>query len=260
MDKDIDSMCAIEYLHATLPNKLKSVVLSPYPETVEGKQKVKKLETLFNKARAFGISDVKICEEIPLSTEAIIVSGPLTKIEEYIGKRFETLDLLVVHAGFVGYNVVQYNDKLSIYKNTKHLKSENLDDDYYATQAVLKTSKIVIDKIVFIGDNVCHSPKNTSQGSIWRNDERAQNIFKRYNIEKDKKLCNMLTCREALALIQNTGDYICEYRTVHPFRDKDTKQWGSEQRTYIDTYETYSSQLQLQNFRSVRAAAYILED
>jgi len=106
---------AVEYFHALHPDLLKSVVLSPYPVTPEGKQRLEKLETLFNKARILGISDVNIVEKIPDKTETVFIDAPLTEVANYINRSCR-LNTLIMNGGFVGTNLVPYKKDLMILK------------------------------------------------------------------------------------------------------------------------------------------------
>jgi len=230
LDQDIDDVLAAEYLHATIPTALKSVVLSPYPRTREGKQRLEKLQASFNTARASGYSDVKICKNIPLGTEVVLVGGPLTEVAKYITQG-NSLHTLIMNGGFVGSNIVPFNMQLDKFKNKKYVRTFNFNCDIRATEVVLKSNYSSIGEIILVGKNVCHSERNTLQGDIWRNDKILQDICKRYNVRPNKRLHDILASKDGLQYIINSAYCICEYAKVFPINtglNDNMTQWGSE--------------------------------
>lgn len=217
LDDDVDDIVAIEYLHDL--GVLDQVVLDPLPRKSVGKQREKMIEKM-------GIS---ISTFLPKHSEYVFNGGAMTIIANSI-KNGCTIGVLVMNGGFVGCSLVSEFDQLPKFRNKETVRTYNFNCDVESTDFVLKTNNDQIGEIVLVGKNVCHSDKNTSK-NFW-SDKRYEKYFKKYNIRDDKKMHDLLACREGLALANIGGVTVpwCTYGVVKPYNkglDGNMTQWGS---------------------------------
>ena len=216
LDGDVDDVLAVEYLYNNYA--LYCVVCDPKPSTKKGRLREKNLRKL----------GIEIYYEIPEDTQIVFCGGPLTQLSKYINNH--KISVLVMNGGFVGDNIVPKEDRLEKFDGSTAIRTFNFNCDVIATDNVLKNSTEKIGKIVLVGKNVCHSKKNTPDG-IW-NYKDYNNLFKKYDVKKDKLLHDMLMCHEGLCLLSLLEEEpYCKFEEVYPYNeglDGEMTKWGSK--------------------------------
>ena len=147
LDQDIDDIIAAEYLFRQ--NVLKEVVLDPFPKDELGKQRMRMLQDL----------GIKVSDSISDGAEIVFIGGALTAVAKYISNN-KGIKLLVMNGGFVGKNIVSYNEILPKFKNKKFVRTFNFNIDVRSTDIVMRSTTEQIGKIVLVGKNVCHSDRS----------------------------------------------------------------------------------------------------
>lgn len=209
LDADVDDVIAAEYLHKK--GVLKEVVCDPIPKTSQGKERKEQLEKL----------GIKVSNKMPPVAKYVFVGGALTELARYLITH--KIEYLVMNGGFVGDNIMK--NPLDKFKNKKVVRTFNFNCDVTATDSVLKSKNI--DKIILIGKNVCHSPKNTLL-NIW---SCEKDLLKKYNAKDDKRQHDMLACREGLIILGLLDEtpYLV-YKEVKPYNTGlkgNMTEWGS---------------------------------
>lgn len=210
------NLIAVEYLH--LKNALKEVVLDPYPVTDLGLERLKQIKNW----------DIKIVDEVSPNSDYIFVGGALTKLAKYLENN--TAKTIVINGGFVGANIIDKKHELMKFKNKLAVRTYNFNLDVVATQKVINSSNY--QKMYLVGKNVCHSILNTTT-ELWKN----ESFLNKYNLSPQKRLHDLLMCREGLLIINNQSqDSYIEYKAVQPKTSEyigsytgNMVKWGSEE-------------------------------
>ena len=218
-DQDVDDIVTAHWLHKN--NLLFGVVLDPLPKNKEGWERVKQCASL----------GINIFNEIPISTNIIIVGGGFEKLSRHVEDNH--LDTLIANGGFVGDNLNKF--PLKKFKGKNEVRTFNFNIDVKSTDKVLRSSNI--DNIYLIGKNVCHSIKNTRL-SIWKDEQELLDV---YDINESKRLHDLLAAKEGLKLagVINEESFL-NYQEVYPYNlglNGNMTLWGSkkEQTEYHKT-------------------------
>lgn len=199
IDADVDDLIAARYLKDK--GVLGSVVLDPKPVSDTGFKRVELLKNL----------GIDVRDSIPEDTDTIFIGGALTIVAEFV--KTHKLANLVMNGGFVGCNIVPEGHVLDKFKGKTTIRTFNFNCDVKAADYVLSSPNI--DKIVLVGKNVCHHPKNTADG-IWK--PLKPMIEGEYKVRPGKLQHDMLACREGLVALGYLDEpALCAYREVYPF-------------------------------------------
>ena len=199
IDQDVDDLIAARYMHDK--GVLGCVVLDPKPTSEVGFKRVEILKNL-------GIS---VQDAIPEDTDTVFIGGALTIVAEFV--KTHKLTNLVMNGGFVGCNIVLEDYVLDKFKGKTAIRTFNFNCDVKAADYVLSSPNI--GKIILVGKNVCHHPKNTADG-IWKSLKPM--IEGEYKVRPGKLQHDMLACREGLVALGYIDEpALCTYREVHPF-------------------------------------------
>lgn len=199
IDADGDDLIAARYLKDK--GVLGAVVLDPKPVSDTGFQRVELLKNL----------GIDVRDSIPEDTDTIFIGGALTIVAEFV--KTHKLAALVMNGGFVGSNIVPEGRVLNKFKGKTAIRTFNFNCDVNAADYVLSSPNI--GKIILVGKNVCHNPKNTADG-IWKNLKAM--IEGEYKVRPGKLQHDMLACREGLVALGCLDEPAwCVYREVYPF-------------------------------------------
>lgn len=217
LDADVDDVVAAEYLHKH--GVLKEVVRDPEPRTYAGKKRQADLCAL----------GIKVSKRMPPTVEYVFVGGALTEVARYL--TMHKIGCLVMNGGFVGCNIVK--NPLEKFSGKKTVRTFNFNCDVYAADKVLKSPNI--GKIILIGKNVCHSPKNTLNG-IW---SCEKDLLEKYHVKSDKRLHDLLACREGLVQLGVLNEEpLLKFDYVRPYNTGlkgNMTEWGSTYGVYGET-------------------------
>jgi hypothetical protein len=212
IDADVDDLIAARYLKDK--GVLGAVVLDPKPVSDTGFKRVEILKNL----------GIDVRDSIPEDTDTIFIGGALTIVAEFV--KTHKLANLVMNGGFVGCNLVPEDHVLEKFTGKVSIRTFNFNCDVKAADYVLSSPNI--DKIVLVGKNVCHHPKNTAEG-IWKTFKPM--IEGEYRVRPGKLQHDMLACREGLVALGYIDEpALCIYRKVYPFNHGlkgNMTQWGS---------------------------------
>ena len=231
LDQDIDDIIAAEYLFRQ--NVLKEVVLDPFPKDELGKQRLKMLQD----------QGIKVSDSISDGAEIVFIGGALTAVAKYISNN-KGIKLLVMNGGFVGKNLVSYNDILPKFKNKEFVRTFNFNIDVRSTDIVMRSTTEQIGKIVLVGKNVCHSDRNTKLG-LW-NKGLARELLDEFRVRDEKKQHDLLACHEGLVFAGLSSDNLmCDYQEVYPVTENGLEgnmtKWGSTQTNTRTPYRKVTS-------------------
>ena len=99
------------------------------------------------------------------------------------------------------------------FKGKTAIRTFNFNCDVNAADYVLSSPNI--GKIILVGKNVCHNPKNTADG-IWK--DLKPMIEGEYKVRPGKLQHDMLACREGLVALGCLDEPAwCVYKEVYPF-------------------------------------------
>jgi hypothetical protein len=223
LDQDIDDIIAVEYLLKY--GALAYMICDPYPVTDEGKQRLNKL-ILKGAVRYPYIKE---------GVETVICGGGLTQVAEFLN-RGGTLKALVMNGGFAGSNIVSPENELKKFKGKIFMKTYNFNIDIEATKKVLKMPPERIGRIILVGKNVCHSPRNTI-ADLW-NSTFFKKIQEEYGITDSKRLHDVLACHEGLSLLNFIPDKnYCKFENLSVMNKNDT--WGSAHSIFEEAGDLY---------------------
>ena len=220
LDADVDDVIAIEYLHGM--GLLEHVVLDPIPVEKLGKQRLQMIEDM----------GILTMNSLSGDCENVFCGGQLTEIARHI-KSGGTIKNLVLQGGFVGANIMPFDQQLKKFKGKDAVRTFNFNCDVVATDFVLKTTEKQIGHVYCVGKNVCHNPIN-SDGHLWKGSP-YHDLFKKYDVRNGKLQHDMLACHEGIVML-GLGEHVdvkapfCNYLNVRPFNtglNGNKTAWGS---------------------------------
>lgn len=230
LDADVDDVIAVEYLHSL--GLLDYVVLDPFPTTDIGNQRLNMLENM----------GIVVKSHLDKICSNVFCGGALTEIASHI-QSGGTIQNLVLQGGFVGANIVPFEQQLKKFRNKNVVRTFNFNLDVLSTDYVLRTTEAQIGHIYCIGKNVCHNSINSNR-TLW-NSRIYQELFQKYQVRDGKLQHDMLACHEGICLLRIYDNKpFCSYRQVRPFNtglNGNQTMWGSKNEYENTGYRTVTS-------------------